>query len=84
MVADAKNVELWKVWKNCGKIPQKSVDMLPYGISTLFFLMYKYTNILYRMPYFFILLYNVLRSMARRRAALLLLPPAALRAFSIR
>lgn len=41
MVADAKNVELWKVWKNCGKIPQKSVDMLPHGISTLLFSMYK-------------------------------------------
>lgn len=40
-VVDAKNVELWKVWKNCGKIPQKSVDMLPYGISTLLFSMYK-------------------------------------------
>ena len=38
----------------------------------------------YWMPYFFILLYKVLRSMARRRAALLLLPPAVFRAFSIR
>ena len=34
-------------------------------------------------PYFFILLYKVLRSMARSRAALLLLPSAALSAFSI-